>query len=397
MVAMIGVTILGSTGSVGVSTLDVIARNRARFDVVALGAQRNVEAMLAQVMSHRPRYAVMVDAQAAAELARRVRAAALPTEVLAGAPALEQMTALNETQYVMCAIVGAAGLPSTLAAARAGKRLLLANKEALVMAGELLLSEVQGSGAELLPIDSEHNAIFQCLPANARCGVHPTGVKRVVLTASGGPFREWSADRIASATPEQAVAHPNWVMGRKISVDSATLMNKGLEFIEARLLFGLSAEQIDIVVHPQSLVHSLVEYVDGSLLAQLGTPDMRTPIAHALAYPDRLPSGVQSLDLLRAGRLDFLPPDPRRFPCLPLAQQAARQGGLAPVYLNAANEVAVQAFLERQVNFGGIPTVIDRVMQQADFGPSANLDAVLAADHTARRLAQAALRKTPSL
>jgi 1-deoxy-D-xylulose-5-phosphate reductoisomerase len=288
----------------------------------------------------------------------------------------------------MAAIVGAAGLPSTLAAARAGKRLLLANKESLVMAGALLVAEVRASGATLLPIDSEHNAIFQCLPPRALPGRAPPGLRRVLLTASGGPFRDLPGEALDAVTPEQACAHPNWVMGRKISVDSATLMNKGLELIEACLLFGLTPSQVDILVHPQSIVHSLVEYVDGSMLAQLSSPDMRTPIAHALAWPERIDSGVEFLDLLKAGRLDFRPPDPERFRCLALAQAAARAGGLHPVVLNAANEVAVQAFLERRLNFPGIAAVIEAVMERVSGGAPGALADVLAADAEGRQRAR---------
>ncbi len=381
---MKGITILGATGSVGRNTLEVLALHPDKFRLVALGAWRRDALMFEQVCRFAPDYAVMADEAAASRLAERVRAKGLKTQVLAGAEALSQVASLPQVEQVMCAIVGAAGLSSTLAAARAGKRLLLANKEALVMAGELLLQAVAASGAQLLPIDSEHNAIFQCLPAGARCGVAPPGVRRIILTGSGGPFRDWTPERIAQATPAEAIRHPNWSMGPKISVDSATLMNKGLEFIEARLLFGLLPEQIEVVVHPQSVVHSLVEYLDGSVLAQLGSPDMRTPIAQALAWPERMASGVKSLDLVAAGRLDFLPPDTQRFPCLPLAQQAARTGGLAPAILNAANEVAVQAFLDGRMNFGHISIVIDKVMQQADLGRLTNLDDVVAADSAAR-------------
>jgi 1-deoxy-D-xylulose-5-phosphate reductoisomerase len=288
----------------------------------------------------------------------------------------------------MAAIVGAAGLRSTLAAARAGKRLLLANKESLVMAGPLLVEAVNAGGATLLPIDSEHNAIFQCLPPGVRIGVAPRGLTRVLLTASGGPFRDLPGEALAGVTPEAALAHPNWVMGRKISIDSATLMNKGLEFIEACLLFGLSPAQVQVLVHPQSIVHSLVEYVDGSVLAQLSSPDMRTPIAHALAWPERIDSGVKSLDLLKAGRLDFRPPDTQRFPCLALAQAAACAGGLHPVVLNAANEVAVEAFLARQLNFPGIAAVIEAVVERGTGGAIGGLEDVLAADAEGRARAR---------
>jgi 1-deoxy-D-xylulose-5-phosphate reductoisomerase len=384
---MIGVVVLGSTGSIGESTLDVLARHPDRFRVVALGANRNAGKLAEQVRRFRPAYAVMADEKAARELAGELGTATPGTRLLAGAAALTEIATLPEAECVMAAIVGAAGLRSTLAAARAGKRLLLANKESLVMSGPLLMDAVRESGATLLPIDSEHNAIFQCLPAGSRTGEAPKGVRRILLTASGGPFRDWPAEAIAAATPEAACAHPNWVMGRKISVDSATLMNKGLELIEACFLFSLPAERVDIVVHPQSIIHSMVEYLDGSLLAQLGSPDMRTPIACALSWPERMASGVEFLDLVKTSRLDFRAPDPQRFRCLALAQSAARAGGLTPVALNAANEVAVHAFLERRLNFPGIAAVIEQVVTRCTAGALGGLDDVLAADAEARRLA----------
>lgn len=353
-----GVTVLGSTGSVGVSTLDVLARHTERFRAVALTAHRDAERMAEQCRQHRPDVAVMVDPGAAQRL--RDLLADMPgrPEILTGVEGLERVAALPETDYVMAAIVGAAGLRPTLAAARAGKRVLLANKESLVVAGALLMQAVADSGAELLPIDSEHNAIFQCLPPNFSAGLPAVGVERILLTASGGPLRDWPVERLASVTPEQACAHPTWVMGRKISVDSATMMNKGLEVIEACWLFGTDTDHIQVVVHPQSVIHSLVQYQDGSVLAQLGNPDMRTPIAHALAWPERLDSGVSPLDLFAVGRLDFQEPDLLRFPCLALAFQAARQGGIAPAVLNAANEIAVAAFLERRIDLPGIAAVV---------------------------------------
>jgi 1-deoxy-D-xylulose-5-phosphate reductoisomerase len=384
---MIGVVVLGSTGSIGESTLDVLARHPDRFRVVALGANRNAGKLAEQVRRFRPAYAVMADEKAARELAGELGTATPGTRLLAGAAALTEIATLPEAECVMAAIVGAAGLRSTLAAARAGKRLLLANKESLVMSGPLLMDAVRESGATLLPIDSEHNAIFQCLPAGSRTGEAPKGVRRILLTASGGPFRDWPAEAIAAATPEAACAHPNWVMGRKISVDSATLMNKGLELIEACFLFSLPPERVDIVVHPQSIIHSMVEYLDGSLLAQLGSPDMRTPIACALSWPERMASGVEFLDLVKTSRLDFRAPDPQRFRCLALAQSAARAGGLTPVALNAANEVAVHAFLERRLNFPGIAAVIEQVVTRCTAGALGGLDDVLAADAEARRLA----------
>jgi 1-deoxy-D-xylulose-5-phosphate reductoisomerase len=380
----LGVAILGSTGTIGDNTLDVIARHPDRLAAVALGARSNVVKLLAQIERFRPAYAALADATANAELARAVRDRGLATRVVDGPQPLEQLGVLAEVDAVMAAIVGAAGLRSTLAAARAGKRVLLANKESLVMAGSLMMDAVRDNGATLLPIDSEHNAIFQCLPHGARTGEAPAGVRRILLTASGGPFVDLPAGEFESVTPAQACAHPNWVMGRKISVDSATLMNKGLEFIEAGLLFGVPHRQIEIVVHRESIVHSMVEYVDGSVLAQLGSPDMRTPIAHALAWPDRVASGVQFLDLLRVGKLRFEPPDLQRFPALALAQAAASQGGLMPAVLNAANEVAVAAFLEDGLNFARIPAVIEAAMSKMPRGEAASLEDVLAADAEAR-------------
>ncbi|HEX5206818.1 MAG TPA: 1-deoxy-D-xylulose-5-phosphate reductoisomerase [Steroidobacteraceae bacterium] len=383
---MIGVVVLGSTGSIGESTLDVLARHPDRFRLVALGANRNVAKLAEQIRRYRPAYAALADEQAARDLTREL-GTARGTRVMAGVGALTEIATLPEADCVMAAIVGAAGLRSTLAAARAGKRLLLANKESLVMSGPLLMDAVRASGATLLPIDSEHNAIFQCLPAGSRTGETPKGVRRILLTASGGPFRDWEATAIAAATPEAACAHPNWVMGRKISVDSATLMNKGLELIEACFLFALTPDRVEIVVHPQSIIHSLVEYLDGSVLAQLGSPDMRTPIAYALSWPERMASGVEFLDLVKTSRLDFRAPDPQKFRCLALAQSAARAGGLTPVALNAANEVAVHAFLERRLNFPGIAAVIEEVVTRCPAGAIAGLDDVLAADAEARRLA----------
>jgi len=381
---MIGVVVLGSTGSVGESTLDVLSRHRDRFRLVGIAANSNAAKLARQILAWRPAYAALADELAVSELRALLGGAADGTRILAGAGALEELAVLPEAHCVMAAIVGAAGLRSTLAAAGAGKRLLLANKESLVMGGPLLIEAVNAAGATLLPIDSEHNAIFQCLPPGVRPGVAPPGVKRVLLTASGGPFRDTPAEALAAVTPEAACAHPNWVMGRKISVDSATLMNKGLELIEACLLFGVTPSQVQILVHPQSIVHSLVEYADGSVLAQLGAPDMRTPIAQALAWPERIDSGVESLDLLRVGRLDFRAPDTDKFRCLALAQAAARAGGLHAVVLNAANEVAVQAFLERRLNFPAIPAVIEAVVERSTGGAIGGLEDVLAADAESR-------------
>jgi 1-deoxy-D-xylulose-5-phosphate reductoisomerase len=384
---VIGVAVLGSTGSIGESTLDVVARHPDRFKLVAIGANRSAAKLADQIARYRPEYAALADETAAGELKRLLGDTAPQTRILAGEGALTEIAAMPEVHSVMAAIVGGAGLRSTLAAARAGKRLLLANKESLVMAGPLLMEAVRAGGAVLLPIDSEHNAIFQCMPHNTRVGSPPPGVRRVLLTASGGPFRDWTREAIATATPEQACAHPNWVMGRKISVDSATLMNKGLELIEACLLFAVSPQQVEVVVHPQSIVHSAVEYLDGSVLAQLGSPDMRTPIAHALAWPDRIASGVEFLDLIRTARLDFRAPEPDKFRCLALAQAAARTGGLTPAVLNAANEVAVQAFLDRQLNFLEIAAVIESVVAQSGGGVIGSLEDVLAADSESRQRA----------
>ncbi len=388
----LGVAILGSTGSVGEATLDVIARHPDRFRVIALGAHRNVEKLSDQCRRFAVPYAALADPVAAARLEAELRARNAPTRVIGGADPLVEIASLPEVHSVMAAIVGAAGLRSTFAAARAGKRLLLANKESLVMAGPLLMQSVRAGGATLLPIDSEHNAVFQCLPPNTRCGEPPPGVKRILLTASGGPFLDADSARLDRVTPDEACAHPNWVMGRKISVDSATLMNKGLEFIEACLLFSVTPQQVEVVIHRESIVHSLVEYVDGSMLAQLGAPDMRTPIAHALAWPERLSSGVQSLDLIKVGTLRFEAPDLRRFPALALAQEAARAGGLRPASLNAANEVAVSAFLEGGLNFARIPAVIESVMANTAGGEIRDLDDVLAADAEARIRASSFIR-----
>jgi 1-deoxy-D-xylulose-5-phosphate reductoisomerase len=387
----IGVAVLGATGSVGVSTLEVLALHPDRYRVAGLAARSNAAGLLAQCERFRPDWASLESPEAARELERALRSAGIPTRVAAGADALVELVTDSRVHYVMAAISGAAGLRSTLAAATAGKRLLLANKESAVMAGPLLMRALESSGAELVPIDSEHNAIFQCLPTGYRAGRRSAGVRRLMLTASGGPFLNWSAEAMARATPAQACAHPRWSMGRKISVDSATLMNKGLELIEATVLFGMPASDVEIVVHPQSIVHSMVEYVDGSVLAQMAAPDMRVPIAQALASPQRIAAGVEFLDLVRAGRLDFQAPDPDRFPCLRLARASAEQGGLWCASLNAADEVAVGAFLDKQLNFGDIPAVIERVMERVQGGAMTGLDAVLATDNEARALAREAI------
>jgi 1-deoxy-D-xylulose-5-phosphate reductoisomerase len=380
-------TVLGATGTIGVNTLDVVARHPGRFEIFALTGATQVERMAAQCAAHRPRYAVMTRPEAADALRARLAAMAVATEVLAGDAALAEVATAAEVDTVMAAIVGAAGLPATLAAARAGKRILLANKETLVVAGQLFMDAIAASGAELLPIDSEHNAIFQALPPGFGGDFAKAGVKSLWLTASGGPFREFSAERIARATPAEAVAHPNWVMGKKISVDSASLMNKGLEVIEARWLFNARPEQIRVLVHPQSIVHSMVEYADGSVIAQMGTPDMRTPIAYALGFPERIEAGVRPLDLI--GRnLGFEEPDHARFPCLGLAYQALRAGGAAAAVLNAANEVAVARFLDGAAPFPAIAHSIGYALEHLAHLPADSLDALFAADREARRLTE---------
>jgi len=390
---MMRVAVLGCTGSIGVSTLDVLARHPDRFEVAVLAAASNDGRMLEQCLRHRPPVAVLQSADAADRLAAALRAAGAPTEVLCGPEALDRCVSGPGVDAVMAAIVGAAGLPSTLAAARAGKRVLLANKESLVVAGPLLVGAARAGGAVLIPIDSEHNAIFQCLPAGLETGHAGQGVRRVLLTASGGPFLRTPIGQLARVTPDEACAHPRWKMGRKISVDSATLMNKGLELIEACLLFGMEPRRVEVVVHPQSIVHSMVEYVDGSILAQLGNPDMRTPIAHALGWPERIGSGVQSLDLVAVARLDFEAPDVTRFPALRLARAAAEAGGTAPAALNAANEVAVAAFLEGRLGFLEIPRVIEAVLERHANQAVTALADVLGADRWARDLAESMLAR----
>ena len=382
------ITILGATGSIGQSTLDVVARHPTRFQVFALSGNRQVDRLLQDCLRFAPEIAVMADAGAAAELRAGLRAAGSRTEVLCGDAALQQIAAAPEVDMVMAAIVGAAGLGPALAAARAGKKVLLANKEALVLSGRLFMDAVAESGACLLPIDSEHNAIFQALPAGYARNPQRAGVRRVLLTASGGPFRGTALEALAGVTPEQACAHPNWVMGRKISVDSATMMNKGLEVIEAHWLFGAAADVIEVVVHPQSVIHSMVEYADGSVIAQLGNPDMRTPIAHAMAWPDRIDAGVRPLDLFEIARLDFERPDLQRFPCLRLAFEALRAGEAAPAVLNAANEEAVGAFLDRRIGFLDIARVIASCLERCGGLAVDSLDAVLAADARAREWAR---------
>jgi len=388
---MMRVAVLGSTGSVGVSTLDVLARHPDRFSVAVLAARSNDAGLIEQCLRHQPAIAVLESPASAERLAAALRAAGSATEVRCGAEALAECASSLEVDAVMAAIVGAAGLPSTLAAARAGKRVLLANKESLVVAGPLLVEAARAGAAQLVPIDSEHNAIFQCMPPGVDTGRAALGVNRVLLTASGGPFLRMPIERMAGVTPDEACAHPRWRMGRKISVDSATLMNKGLELIEACLLFGMEPHQVEVVVHPQSIVHSMVEYVDGSILAQLGNPDMRTPIAHALGWPERIGSGVQSLDIVAAARLDFEAPDTGRFPALKLARDAAEAGGTAPAVLNAANEIAVGAFLGGRLGFLGIPRLIEAVLERHVIRAADSLETVLEADRWARELAEATL------
>ena len=387
-------TILGSTGSIGVSTLDVIRRHPQRYRVVALCAHSQIDRLFEQCLEFRPRYAVVKDTELAADLKIRLQAAECPTSVEYGPEALVRMASLQEVDTVMAAIVGAAGLSPALAAAVSGKKILLANKEALVMAGPVFMRAVRQNRATLLPIDSEHNAIFQSLPFDYSGDLARSGVQGLLLTASGGPFRSTPREALEYVTPEQACAHPNWVMGRKISVDSATMMNKGLEMIEAHWLFNVPAEKIQVVVHPQSVVHSLVQYVDGSVIAELGNPDMRTPIAHALAYPERIDSGVAPLDLFEIASLSFERPDFGRFPCLALAYRALREGGSSPATLNAANEVAVQAFFDGRTGFSGIPRVIAAVMDRLPSTRLDSLDDVLAADADARKVAESMIVET---
>ncbi len=393
--AIQSVTVLGATGSIGISTLDVLARHPERYSIFALTADCKWQLLAVQCLQYHPRYAVINNEAAAKLLASELREHRCKTEVLLGVEALAQVAAHADTDVVMAAIVGAAGLLPTLAAVNAGKKVLLANKEALVMAGGLFTRAVTEHKATLLPIDSEHNAIFQCLP-NHRAdylaqGLGSSGVRKILLTGSGGPFRTLPLADLKHVTPEQACAHPNWSMGKKISVDSATMLNKGLELIEACWLFNTRPEQVQVVIHPQSVIHSMVEFVDGSVLAQLGNPDMRTPIAHALAWPERIESGVASLDIIATARLDFSAPDYERFPCLRLALQAAQRSATAPAILNAANEVAVAAFLNSSIRFDQITQVIDEVLQRQDVVEPDSIAQVIATDQTARQLAHAVI------
>ncbi|MCI0509051.1 1-deoxy-D-xylulose 5-phosphate reductoisomerase [Chromohalobacter marismortui] len=390
------VTVLGATGSIGKSTLDVIARHPQRYRLHALTAYRSREVLRDQCLVHRPDVAVLGEERDAAWLREALAEAGIDTQVRAGEAALSEVAGSADSDVVMAAIMGAAGLMPTLAAVRAGKRVLLANKEALVMSGALFMDAVERHGAVLLPIDSEHNAIYQCLPTEHRGGLARQGVTQLLLTASGGPFRDWSQAQLQAVTPAQACAHPNWSMGRKISVDSATLMNKGLELIEACWLFDAQPQQIQVVVHPQSVVHSMAAYSDGSVIAQLGNPDMRTPIAYGLAWPERIDAGVAPLDLFQVARLDFEAPDEARFPCLRLAREAMAAGGTAPATLNAANEVAVEAFLDARLGFADIPRLVAAVCEACEIHSAHELSAVLAADAAARREAARQLTRFAS-
>jgi 1-deoxy-D-xylulose-5-phosphate reductoisomerase len=390
---MKGITVLGSTGSIGMNTLDVISRHQDKYIVKALTANSNVEGMLEQCIKYVPEYAVMVDESSASKLEKALKNKAPDVRVLSGVDGLIEVSELVDVDYVMAAIVGAAGLLPTLTAARAGKRVLLANKEALVMSGKLFMDTIKHNKAELLPIDSEHNAIFQCMPIDFEKGLEKLGVKKVLLTASGGPFRETPLEQLASMTPEQACAHPNWVMGRKISVDSATMMNKGLEVIEACWLFHTRTDFIQVVIHPESVIHSLVEYNDGSVLAQLGNPDMRTPIAYGLAWPERINSGVDSLDLFDIAQLNFEKPDEQRFPCLRLAREAMQQGGTSSAILNAANEVAVNEFLNKRIRFTDIANVIEIVLENVTQHEATTLEVILDDDKLAREFAINTIRE----
>ncbi|RAR60009.1 1-deoxy-D-xylulose 5-phosphate reductoisomerase [Paraburkholderia unamae] len=388
-------TLLGSTGSIGDSTLDVVARHPQRFSIYALTAHRNGEKLVEQCLRFAPEVAVVGDADTAAQVERKLREAGSKTVVTYGPQALVEVSKSDACDTVVAAIVGAAGLAPTLAAAKAGKQILLANKEALVMSGDIFMGTVRDSGAVLLPLDSEHNAVFQCLPNGGHEGVQHGGVTKIILTASGGPFRTREPSTLVNVTPDEACKHPNWSMGRKISVDSATMMNKGLEVIEAHYLFDLPGDRIDVLIHPQSVIHSMVSYADGSVLAQLGNPDMRTPIAHALAFPERVDSGVAQLDLAQVATLTFEKPDYARFPCLALAMKALAEGGVASAALNAANEVAVDAFLNRRIGFMAIAQTVDAVLNALQNHSASSLEVVLEADAAARRAAHTIIDSLP--
>ncbi len=387
------ICILGSTGTIGVNTLDVIARHRNLYKVLALTANTNVEKLFEQCVTFTPEYAAMCDDDCAAQLSEKCQQAGLSVQVLSGVDGLQAVASHEQVDYVMAAIVGAAGLLPTLAAAKQGKRILLANKEALVMSGAIFMDEVKRNKATLLPIDSEHNAIFQCMPEQFAKGLENSGVNKILLTASGGPFRDKNINDLKQVTPAQAIAHPNWVMGRKISVDSATMMNKGLEVIEACWLFNTQADMIQVVVHPESVIHSMVSYNDGSVLAQLGNPDMRTPIAHAMAWPQRIDSGVEPLNIFKVAQLNFEQADFVRFPCLRLAYDALAMGGTATAILNAANEVAVEAFLNEQLAFNHIATVIEECLQNINIKEAIDLKTILTSDQTAREYAAESVKR----
>ncbi|MDD5580897.1 MAG: 1-deoxy-D-xylulose-5-phosphate reductoisomerase [Methylobacter sp.] len=391
---MKGICILGATGSIGVSTLDVVARHADLYKVIALTAHTNIDTLFAQCLKHHPQYAVVVDENKAQAFKEKLKNSAIPDiEVLAGTQALEYVATLANVDSVMAAIVGAAGLLPSLAAAKAGKTILLANKEALVMSGSIFLQAITESGAQLLPIDSEHNAIFQCMPAGYVTGRQTKQARRILLTASGGPFREMPLDQMSTVTPAHAVAHPNWDMGRKISVDSATMMNKGLEMIEACLLFNMQPDQIQVVIHPQSVIHSMVDYVDGTVLAQMGNPDMRIPIAHSLAWPERFDSGAEPLNIFAVRRMDFEEPNLERFPCLRLAYEAIAAGGIMPTVLNAANEIAVEAFLNEKIRFTDIPVIIERCMKKFVVKEAGSLEIILDTDQQARLVSRQIIEK----
>ncbi len=382
---MKGICILGATGSIGVSTLDVVARHSDKYKVIALTANTNVDALYDQCVAHHPEYAVVVDDAKAIEFKEKINNSNISDiKVMSGTNALEFVSTLENVDSVMAAIVGAAGLLPSLAAAKAGKTVLLANKEALVMSGDIFMQAVRDSGARLLPIDSEHNAIFQCMPAGYTAGDETKQVRRILLTASGGPFRETPVEELHDVTVDQAVAHPKWDMGRKISVDSATMMNKGLELIEACLLFNMSPDDIQVVIHKQSIIHSMVDYVDGSVLAQMGNPDMRIPIAHAMAWPERFESGVEPLDIFEVGQMDFEQPSLQRFPCLRLAYEAIKAGGIMPAVLNASNEIAVDEFLNERLKFTDIPVIIEQCMGRFSAERADTLETILKADQEAR-------------
>ncbi|MCX7085527.1 MAG: 1-deoxy-D-xylulose-5-phosphate reductoisomerase [Methylococcales bacterium] len=386
---MKGICVLGATGSIGVSTLDVVARHSHLYKAVALTANHNIDLLFEQCMLHHPEYVVVVDENKAKSFEQKIQNTPISDiKVLTGSESLEYVSTLDSVDSVMAAIVGAAGLLPSLAAAKAGKTILLANKEALVMSGDIFMDAVAKSGAQLLPIDSEHNAIFQCMPAGYKSGMQAKEARRILLTASGGPFRQMPVDQLVNVTPAQAVAHPNWDMGKKISVDSATMMNKGLEMIEACILFAMKPDQIQVVIHPQSIIHSMVDYVDGTVLAQMGNPDMRVPIAYSMAWPERFESGVAPLNIFDVRQMDFEEPNLERFPCLRLAYKAINLGGIIPTVLNAANEIAVDAFLNEQIRFTDIPLVIERSMDKFVASPASSLELILEADKNARLVAK---------